>query len=253
MKHIAVMIRGHLRTWNYTKNVMFDFYDSIADSVDYYFATWEMYSTHTMAGVVNDFAGRNLVKLITVPPTVINYTSWIGPGLFSSLLVPYKKQREKYVKYDAVFDTRPDVIHQLLGDNIIDPEPNSLYTTYFNNQRENTPEIKFHIGMADHFFMMTSEVYDIISQRYILRAEHGPHIELQRICESESINPCSIGWVNAFISRPNHLDELIDPYRFILAMARDWRCLSSSEKRECLVRHNIDFADYMTGSITCAL
>lgn len=255
MKHIAVIIRGHLRTWNYTKQISFDFYDSIADKVDYYFATWQMYDPVVIHNVIQDFEGRNLVKLLTMPITNENYNGWVGPGLSNYLLIPYKKQREKQIKYDAVFDTRPDILPYMKSGPVIPPESRSLYTTYFNNQREMLydPNSEFHIGLGDHFFMMTSEVHDIISQRYILEAAYGPHVELQQICESEGINACNLSWAGAEITRPNCMDEVPDPSKYYTAWRRDWGSISSEEKMECLIRHSIKIEDYITGSKTSTI
>lgn len=255
MKHIAVMIRGHLRTWNYNKQVIFDFYDSIADNVDYYFATWGMYDPAVISSVQQDFAGKNLIKLLTVPVVSDIYNGWTGPGLFSYLLIPYKRQREKKVKYDAVFDMRPDVIIGLRDQNIICPEPKTLYTTHFNNQREILidPSSKFCIGLADHFFVTTSEVYDIMSHRYIIFAIEGPHIAIQRICEAEGINACTISWINVEMTRPNCFDDVPDSRKYIGSERRDWIVLSSEEKIQLLNRHGIKIEDYMTDSMTCSI
>ena len=257
MKHIAVIIRGHLRTWNYTKQVSFDFYDSIADNVDYYFATWQIYDPVVMHNVEKDFEGKNLIKLLTLPVNVDNYNGWIGPGLSNYLLIPYKKQREKQIQitYDAVFDTRPDILPYMHPVPAIPPEPRTLYTTYFNNQREMLydPKSEFHIGLGDHFFMMTSEVHDIISQRYILKAAHGPHIELQRMCESAGINVCNLSWASAEITRPNCMDEVPDPSKYYTVQRSEWGSISSEKKKECLLRHNIKLEDYITNSLTSGL
>jgi len=256
MRHIAVIIRGHLRTWNFTKQVTFDFFDSIADNVDYYFATWATYNPGVIQSVVQDFNGRNLIKMLTLPVTETNYNGWIGPGLFNYLLIPYKKQREKQanIKYDAVFDTRPDILPYARFE-VIPPEPRSLYTTNFNNQRKMLYDLssEFHIGLGDHFFMMTNEVHDIISQRYILLAEFGPHVELQQICESEGINACNLSWAWAAITRPNCIDDVPDPHKYFNTKMRQWDEISTVDKKECLIRHNIKIEDYLTNSSTSAI
>ena len=35
MKNIAVVLRGQVRTWHFNAPKVFDFYDKIADNVDY--------------------------------------------------------------------------------------------------------------------------------------------------------------------------------------------------------------------------
>ena len=41
MKNIAVVLRGQVRTWHFNAPKVFDFYNEIADNVDYYFVTWD--------------------------------------------------------------------------------------------------------------------------------------------------------------------------------------------------------------------
>ena len=45
MKNIAVVLRGHVRTWHFNAPKVFEFYNSIADNVDYYFTTWDTSNT----------------------------------------------------------------------------------------------------------------------------------------------------------------------------------------------------------------
>ena len=42
MKNIAVILRGHFRTWDYNHKEAFKFYESIAENVEYYFVTWQL-------------------------------------------------------------------------------------------------------------------------------------------------------------------------------------------------------------------
>jgi hypothetical protein len=203
-----------------------------------------------------DFKGKTLIKLLTVPNDSLCYNGWIGPGLFNTLLIPYRKEREKQVKYDAIIDTRPDIIvKQIPGFPAIIPEPGTLYTTHFNNQRFilHEPTSKFHIGLGDHFFIMTSEVHDIISQRHNHEAPEGPHIKIQQLCEAAGINVCNIPWIWSDITRPNNLDDVTDSRKHFEVPRSDWIALSTSEKKECLLRHNINIEDYITNSLTSSI
>ena len=58
MKNIAVVLRGHVRTWHFNAPKVFDFYDSIADNVDYYFTTWDTSNTD---GIEGTFEDQNLI------------------------------------------------------------------------------------------------------------------------------------------------------------------------------------------------
>ena len=39
---IAVIIRGHFRTWDFCKSVLLDKLNSLTPNVDFYFATWDI-------------------------------------------------------------------------------------------------------------------------------------------------------------------------------------------------------------------
>ena len=58
MKNIAVVLRGHVRTWHFNAPKVFDFYNEIADNVDYYFITWDTSNTE---GVEESFTNQNLI------------------------------------------------------------------------------------------------------------------------------------------------------------------------------------------------
>ena len=56
--HIAVVLRGHVRTWHFIYPLVFKFYESIAENVDYYFITWDTSNTN---GIEETFEGKNLI------------------------------------------------------------------------------------------------------------------------------------------------------------------------------------------------
>ena len=60
-KNIAVVLRGHVRTWHFNAPKVFDFYDSIAENVDYYFITWDSSNTDRIEGTFKD---QNLIHTL---------------------------------------------------------------------------------------------------------------------------------------------------------------------------------------------
>lgn len=259
MDRIAVMLRGHMRTWRYVKPTVTEFYNSIAHNVDYYIATWEDSATDN-ASLLADMIGLNVVASIRVQYHPIFYTSWKGPAWLSYNLVPYKRQREKEVKYDAVFDTRPDVIYELnKNKSVIPPQPNTLYTTMLTNLKGHMdePDSLYYVGLKDHFFMMTSEVYDIHAQRYITDTPNGCHAELLDMCNRENFNACVMDWVTAEITRPNAIFAIPDPNDYFnnlktktnwADIQHEWEALPTAEKLTILENQQIAINDYITNS-----
>jgi hypothetical protein len=260
MKHIAVILRGHVRTWEYTHKAIFDFYDSIAEDVDYYFVTWRLPDFYNKP-IEDSFEKYNkrLIKLLAIYDEMF-YTSWLGPSWFNYSIIPYKRQREREVKYDAVFDTRPDIMYRLIKNKtVLDIEPNTLYTSGFVSQIG--PDNKRHIGVEDHFFISSNEVYNIMNTRHVYIDDIGCQAKILQFANDEGINVNKIDWVeasivrpNAFICKPNpteYFNRSIEPSHNIIS--QEWIDMPVEKKLSILHSHNIREADYRTASITAKL
>ena len=261
MNHIAVILRGHMRTFGYTKDIMFNFYNKIAKNVDYYVVTWEIPGLN-IDSIKSHFKYSNLVALVRVPANSTVYNSWIGPGWLSYNIVPYKRQRERKVTYDAVFDTRPDVVYQLTGKSIIVPEPDSLYTTLFTNLPKEDELNKNCIGLADHFMIMPSDVYDKLSCRYIVKNVLGCHAQLKQVCNDENINTCIIDWIQAKITRPNAIERIPDPNDYFQPektgvswpeIQAEWAGLDARKKLYYINSYGINPEDYFSSDSVAKL
>lgn len=261
MKHIAVILRGHIRTWNYTRPAVFDFYDSIAEKVDYYFATWNHENFH-MKTIEDDFIGKNLIKLLCVSPDSRYYNSWDGPPWLSYNLLPYKHLREKEVTYDAVFDTRPDIIYSVVDHRrITKPEENILYSTGFTCQPEPNTD-KLYIGLQDHFFMSTSKVHDRMSERFIHWNDIGCHSMFVKLAQNEGYTTSKINWIIDDITRPNAFEKIPSSKDYFdyqktgigyKILEQEWAQLNTDDKIAILKRHGIREEDYRTQSIMAKL
>lgn len=254
MNRIAVILRGDLRTWNYAKTAIFAFWESIADNVDYYFATWRT-PTLNVNSLYKDFENKNLIALITLDPGPVDnpYNGWTGPSTLCYHLVPHKRIREKTVTYDAVFETRPDVLYTLLDDKKpIAPDHNTLFSSNLA-----VLDDKNRIGVGDHFLAMSSNVFDILSQRFAMTTTPtGTHYDLRKICDSEGIDICQLDWVDAQIVRPNGIDDIPNPFNYFTArkvvgtndwsgIQRRWNEMPREGKIKCLQEHNIAVTDYL--------
>jgi hypothetical protein len=253
MKNIAVIIRGHFRTWDYNHKTAFKFFESIADNVEYYFVTWQLenFATDRITNTFYD-NNQNLIKLLTVYPESAYYTSWQGPSWLNHAIMPYKKQRERYITYDAVFDTRPDIIYIRNNKSMLPPSPNTWYVTAYESSFGNDGVTR-HIAIEDHFFMSTSEVHDIMNTRHVYKDEIGMQAQQLKLATELGVHTAAMDWVEASIVRPTTFESIPNPDDYFTTdyrkIQRDWMYLSVEQKLAILKKHNIRKEDYTTASV----
>jgi len=258
MKNIAVILRGHYRTWDYNHKAAFKFYESIAENVEYYFVTWQLENMFTQR-IYDSFEHNNqkLIKVLIIDPNSY-YDSWHGPSYLNYSIIPYKKQRECEVVYDAVFDTRPDIIYaKVKNKNITLPEPNTWHVTGYEPHYGHDG-ITRHIGVQDHFFMSTSEVHDKMNLRHAYVDEIGNQSQELKIATDLGIQTSIIDWMRASIVRPTAFADRPDPHEYFNTpdwqrMNRDWIAMPTEQKLALLEFHQIRKEDYTTDSILAKL
>ena len=119
---IAVCLRGHIRNWNYTKDKFFYFYKEIANEVHYYYATWDL--PYIESTDLNFTFNNNQVGVLVSPKTDhYVYGSRVGPAYLSSHI-------RLVDTYDAVVDTRFDMIPVLLDGQLISIDDMTIETSY---------------------------------------------------------------------------------------------------------------------------
>lgn len=259
MNHIAVFLRGHMRTWYYLAPAVFEFYQSLAKNVDYYLATWQM-SGVRINDIEKSFEGQNLIKAILVPVDQRYYTSWGGSGWLNFNLLPYKKLREKSVTYDAVFDSRPDIINKIkpyFNSVILPPEENTLHVCGLTIQKS-FYDYKKHLAIRDHFLMSTSNVFDIMSYRFIDRDIHGSQIQYVKYVQDWNINLHNIPWLISVITRPDCIAVAPNSKDYFAMsekglLRENWMALSKERKIQILTENEIQLADYVTESIVAKI
>lgn len=247
---IAVIYRGHLRTWNYVKDVNFQFFDSISKNVDYYFVMWNLYDTTL---IERDFKDRNLIKLLSVDIDGKFYEPDFGPPWLLNKLLPYKKERETFVKYDLIIDTRPDVIIKKGIENL-ELEEMTLYVEW--DDLCHTPHDEHKVpGIGDICNIMSSKVYDIVCERYKESYEKEPlcHINNRNYCTKNNIKiqKYSPDFFRVFHIRPQMLESIVNPFDVLnlswddmIKYKNEWILLSDIEKKNILFKHNILLDDY---------
>lgn len=249
MKKVAVFLRGNRRVWNYTKENIFTFCDGLAEQVDYYVAMWSVQKTfHVVNSMKDDFKDRNL-KVFEVLNSHWTYNAWEGPAYMSSLLNNEKINEELFsgVRYDAVLDTRPDVVFNQL-DEIKQPEPWSVGSTRLELERVGGWQ-----GMEDHVFFSDSPSSSLFSNRGAYRNQPGldGHHKLLKYCDNANLTPFKITEFESKIVRPTIADHCfsvppkVDMNTVQIAM-NSWERMSTSGRIEILEHTGISIDEYMT-------
>lgn len=254
-KKIAVVLRGHVRTWNFVKEQNFHFFDSISDQVDYYLTTWDLpeYTDKKKSEIIDSFRGHNLIKAEFIERNPIYYATTIFKTSFLTIKILVDKvQQEKTGKYDAVFDTRPDVIIDLKKDQICQPlDEKTVYTV--NSSLIDTPEGK-KLFLEDYLFIMPSDAFDIFTQRHkIQRAYHNAQVGIGEHIEKLGYKNGDASWLNMSIVRPSILNLNLNPRDFFTSKMDvsnlnypTWIKYSNEEKIAACQKFDIALEDYQT-------
>jgi hypothetical protein len=255
LNHIAVMLRGHIRTWRWIYPFVFDFYEKIALNVDYYMITWQGSQHYT--NLYGSFENKNLIALRLLEPVSDFSDSYVNAAYHNYMLLPYKHEREKTIKYDMVVDTRPDVIPVLQKNaHVTLPEPNTYYTTQFE-LHHNFLHNEYDVAISDWFMISNSKVHDIMSERFIYSNEQGNQVTIRHYAEQQGFSVNSLNYVKAFMARPN-IHQAIDnngklDTTLLSKLCSEWAMLSKEEKLDIMNTLHIPTMDFSTGSRTCSI
>lgn len=256
MDRIAVVLRGHIRTWNIINQDVFDFYSSVAKNVDYYFITWSL-PNYDFVSVKNTFKNQNLLDFVILPKVEQWYTSWYGPSVMTYMLRPYMEQRLKEVSYDAIIETRPDVAIRLRDNQFLPKvEENKLYVSQIEVHHSFVIQ-KQTIALSDFWFMSTYDVFKRMSERFIVYPHHGNQIDYRLYAEKENIGINTLtNTIETILTRPNCYPikgQIKDRFTELYQMHEDWSRMSSQNKIKMCHEQNINVNDYVTTSITCKI
>lgn len=256
LDNVAVILRGHLRTWEWNAPQVFTFYNSIAHNVDYYVSTWD---TPNLKNVkIDKTFGENQPKVfLNVGFQDREYTSWGGPALLSLHVVPYVRQQHKIRPYDVVFDSRPDVAPKfILGESICPIQENTLYTTNFTNLVDCHGDR--NIGMMDHMLVSHFNVFEAMCDRIIIDSRNTKecHVDMLEFAKKQGFRVSnSLPWMDALMIRPcgmarfnNIQDEvygrnLKEPEEY-----PPWESCDREQRIELLNMQNIEHLDYITNN-----
>lgn len=251
---IAVIIRGQKRIWDYVKHNHFFYHERIAENVDYYFVTWES-PTNDTEGIKKSFEGRNLVKLLELPPNKSMHGAWSAPAWMCHSIVPFLEEREQYVKYDAVFDQRTDTVIWIQNDPF-EVKPMTMYTPgpEFNNSGPDTKRIGSW-GITDYGCMCDSETYKLLATRFNdpheNRGYESPEWHLAVFCKERNIAMPGGSVMNMIAVRPDICRDLAHPITQIDTLISRfnrshpiWEALTLEDKIQICKDYNIDITEY---------
>jgi len=254
INNLAVILRGHSRSWPVIYKKAFEFYESLAFNVDYYFVTYKI-DDYDYGHIKDTFKDKNLIKFLLVPTenrvgnTKTIYNSWFGPAYLVYRLLPYMRERVKNIKYDMIIDTRPDILCRRIKNlTPLLPLPNTLHTTMLEvHKRSDNGETE--LAIADHFFTYDFETCQKLADRHIALCPAGNQIQHRMYLEEQNIDLNIIDWVEAYITRPN-VDKLIDEniqerMGECYQLFAEWMDYSSEEKIAYCKKYNIAINDYV--------
>lgn len=256
LNNIAVVLRGHYRTWGYVHPVVFDFYDKIAKNVDYYITTWRKYDTYGYVNFTKPFEThkKNLVKFLTIYPDEQYYTSYLGASYLTYQIIPDMLEQHRKNKYDFVFNSRPDIIYKLQFDNLnLHLNQDTLYTTGYVCQPDGRPESTYHMGVEDHFFASSFDNHLIMNTRHHKLETMGCHNEILHRATEYNIKTAVLYNMFARIVRPTAFTECPDPFKYFevdnFSISHKWMTMDKPAKLELLQKYAIEESDFITNSI----
>ena len=251
---IAVVLRGHVRTWHYINKYVFSEFSSISKSVDYYFVTW--YSAELdIDKIKTSFRGQTLKKFVSVV-----YDQHQNPSQTPSYLSSHILDDIINGNYDAVIDTRPDVLPGWY------PEFSPIISgnTVLNRWTRKRFELHNRFQTDDLLQMMKPETFKIFCNAYktsnfFPREPHADlwdHYTMNQVNMSDAEFTFKKGFLGIYIARPNNLELILnnkDGAKWLVPEGREeiwkitkeWWKLTKEEKRNLILKYpNILPSDY---------
>lgn len=253
LKNIAVILRGHARTWHLIYKNVFDFYDNIARKVDYYWFTWET-DKHYL--IQNTFNGKNLVAYHTFDNTRFFQNSWRSAAYLNYMALFFLKERHKISPYDVIIDTRPDVLPRLQYGRFQITEPKKVLVPHLE-MHPSLETKKIEVAIPDHWIVypdidllekMCGRMYseaDLGNQVELVKLiyEHGYEIHTCQNIDSKIIRPNLIKYFN--IHNPMNSESILQKQS---VMQHNWMHeLTPEEKVQICKDTNVDINDYHSG------
>ena len=208
LEKIAVILRGHKRTWKFTKDTILKYFKDKADRVDYYISWWNVGDV-SKEQIIQDFAGYSLKKIVLADYKPEYGDPFYGPAYLSDLVVNdiFEEEVLSNKKYDLIIDTRPDVIHY---SRLMEPLKWSCPPWSIGFVRIEHKDKSIH-GLDDHCFIGNSASLALWNKRIFmdmtlsdrLNLEKGHHSLYNTFTENYNLHKFEIPWFHSFIVRPS--------------------------------------------------
>lgn len=239
MSSVAVVLRGHVRTWDFCKTSMFQVLESQYNDIDWYMVTWrESVTDQRVQSLHEDFQGRNFT-LKVIEESSSEYNAWTSMGRCCMEVLDDIMEKQ----YTTVVETRPDMYLEMPpGVNFPEVEPGCFYTTGFVI---NWGEV-VDVGSQDWFLMYDAQGFHTFAHERFTTVEAPVtgHLKVARKHDMALMTlplPFFAGMI-----RPS-IWEVPDVHGWHGAVwMYQW---DDAKKIQTMMEHGIALADYYTGGV----
>lgn len=248
LKKIAVILRGHKRTWEYTKQTIFNFFADKAEVVDYYVSWWRTGSA-TYESINNDFIGKRL-KACKLTDEIRQYCDpFYSPSFLSNLLIKDIAEEELSSGqcYDLIIETRPDVIHY--GHTFASRwfcQDRSIGFTKINIDNGEV------VGLTDHCYVAKSHSLFLYNTKVNLNIDYnfnpplrfGHHTFYLRFMDYVKLEYWENPWFNSIIIRPTICDFEKYNMNSFYKSSDIWNFYNKQQRIDIINKAGIPLSDY---------
>jgi hypothetical protein len=231
---VAVFLRGHKRNWDLIKHISIPFFEKLGDTVHYYISVWDVDKVDTDS-IELDFP-KNRLKAFIKNKNHFDYGACTGPIYQSRIMSQHKYQNELAEgKYDLVLDTRFDVLYHSFDQDAYRKE----IFDYLHRLGSTAIFPDHNVGTDDHLFLMDSKTEIFWNSRNIVSIlNDNTHKSFYEFAVHYDLNPYTIKWFSAIISRPNLVlltkedinEQNLDKIKYLIHCWNDSNIVSKSEK-----------------------
>lgn len=253
LNRIAVILRGHKRTWDFTKEHLLSFFNFYAFDVDFFINFWH-YENASYDQILEDFKDHNLKKLILEPvrDDKMFYSPWHGPTYLVEKLLPsilYEECKNNY-RYDLIIDTRPDICFErnITLDHNICAYPMGIGTNAVVHKRNYMDDICFLTDSVSLNFWVKRTKFDSqMFDEFPDISKEGVHSASYWYAKFYQYHIYQIPWFRALLVRPNIIDisnKTVSLYKASTYTNPIWDNFSKDQKLEYLEKTGILEKEY---------
>jgi len=275
----AVFLRGHARTWKFTKKQLISFFSGIYGDIDWYISIWDT-NTIDIDTLTLDFENCNVIKLELVNEHevdkfdqqlqnfrgywTVNDSNFLKLGYLDHRLSLVKRSHEiKHgFRYDSVAYIRTDCLYMLKNHSTIDlARDHALLEMEVDGCYLHRGLIKNDDWKVDDFYIRAGSVAaDIYETRFLdphytdgrnFSFHWCPHALMSYIVPRNNLIVSHKTHIQGIMVRADYGDYLNSEIMFDPREAdahkfnKQWINLTNEQKRDYCLKENIDPRDYM--------